>query len=85
MAAKMAMLGNAQLSNNGEGFALPFPQIFQAAALQLINSVKVTAGSQALSYSFLQPSPAARPLILPSSTSESFPCPCSTAEAQRHQ
>lgn len=43
MAAEMALLGNTQLSNNGEGFALPFPKIFQVAAAQQINSVKGTA------------------------------------------
>lgn len=64
MAAKMALLGNTQFSNNGQGFVLPFPQIFQVAAPQLINSVKVTACAQALLCSFVQASPAAQSLAL---------------------
>ena len=91
MGAEMALVGNTLLWNSGEGFALLFLQTLQVAAPQLAISVKAKSWSQTLCYSFLQPSLAARSFTLQSRQTEgeaqvkTFPCPCSTAEAQRHQ
>lgn len=92
MAAEMALVGHTRMSNNGEGFAFPFPQILQA---DCTTTGHLCEGNTMVTDSVLQlPAAITCCLILHSAEQadwrwslgvKRFPCPCSTAEAPRER